>query len=1151
MHESELPEDVQALIRSLLDRQADDSRLPRKLLVLLRNMTLLRRIPETLLPEVEIRHVREALRHRRARSEKWPLRLQRQHDAAMGVNPRGDAFFDADWYEDFYKDVPNTGLASHEHDRSRSIGEHRSPGPLFDAQAYLRNNPDVAEAGLDPFLHFLRHGAREERRFYVHRRATSKTRGGESTSGLPATADPYRLSRLQDPWRPTKAATLQFSITRCATRPRISVLMPVYHPNHGFLREAIQSVRTQVYDNWELCIADDATGSPALTAYLDEVAAADHRVRCTVRPNRGHISAATNTAAALATGEFFLLLDQDDLLAPDALARCVMAINSRADVDYVYSDSDKIDENSSHFAPHRKLPTSPEMLLSHMCAGQVVCIRSELWRQLGGLREGFEGSQDHDLALRATEAARHVVHVPDVLYHWRAIPGSTAQDGRSKPYSFAAGQRAVEDALARRGVPGVVSRPDWAVANGNAVFDISFPDEGPEVGIIIPTRNALPLIKACVESLSRTSYRNFQVLVVDNGSDDAETLSWLAALPGTAPFPIEVVRVPNAPGEGFNFSRLVNTGVGRLNTEFVVLLNNDTRVIAPGWLSTLVGYGRMPGVGAVGALLLYPNGRVQHGGVVLIGQPPHHVGHLDKGAQADDEPLTMARNVSAVTAACMLVRRVRFLELGGFDETRFAVAYNDVDFCLRLRETGQRVVFAPAARLYHDEGATRGFVDDPGELAALVERHGRARDPYINPHLSAAERPRPRPWHMAPDLARPMRVMAFSHNLNREGASLALLEACRWMARTQQATVTVQSPDNGPLRADFVAAGIAVEIKGNRHFQSRGIVEYEERTAELGHEMRARGFDVALANTLLSFQAVDAAHGVGIPSVWIVHENEGCEVHFEPLEPAIRRRAMACFGHPYRLIFVAEASRRNYAHLDFHQNAMVLPGGIAKGWGMEIDPAMRSATRDALKLGPTDVAVLCAGTICKRKRQRDLLAAMAQLGDTTSSLHALLVGGEEPGYAGALMDDLAKLPETLRGRITVLPQANDMLPLYAAADIFVLCSEEESYPRVILEAMAAGLPIVTTLAGGVPEQVRPGVNADFFNVGDTVSLAARLVALADDAPRRVRYGAASRQLLRTLNTAEDFSSDLWEAMREAAATVPPPSRLAQIQMMHP
>jgi GT2 family glycosyltransferase len=1145
MNENQLPDDVQALIRTLLNKRPDVGRQPRSLLIFLRNIAFLRGLGKILLPGGVQRRLRAELHAELARGERWS-RARNPLGSATAASSHVDTFFDPDWYRRFYDDVPDSGMDPLQHYRSRGVAEHRSPGPLFDAQAYLQNNPDVAAAGFDPVQHFLIHGVREGRRFYVHRDAAVGARTAEPTVRLPESVEPYRLSRLQDPWLPLKAGMVRQAVARCAQRPRISVLMPVHHPDLAFLVAAIRSVRSQVYDSWELCIADDATARPDLSAYLNEVSAADPRVKVAVRPGRGHISAATNSAAALATGEFFLLLDQDDLLAPDALARCVLAINSRADVDYVFSDSDKIDEDSRHFSPHRKPAFSPELLLSHMCAGQVVCIRAELWRQLGGLREGFEGSQDHDLALRASEMARAVVHVPEVLYHWRAIAGSTARDGRAKPYSFDAGQRAVQEALVRRGVPGVVYRPDWAVANGNAAFDIAFPNEGPDVGIVIPTRNALPLLKACIESLSRTTYRNFEVLVVDNGSDDPETLHWLTALPTTTPFPVRVVRIPNAPGAGFSFSRLVNAGVRELGTEFVVLLNNDTRVIAPEWLSTLVGYGRMPGVGAVGALLLYPDGRVQHGGVVLSGQPPHHVGHLLRGAEAEGEHLTVARNVAAVTAACMLVGRDRFLELGGFDEARFAVAYNDVDFCLRLREAGWRVVFAPAARLYHDESATRGLVDDPAELAALVERHGRARDPYINPHLSADEHPRPRPRHLALELGRPMRVLAVTHNLSREGAPLALLEACRWMVRTQQAAIVVQSPQDGPLREQFLAAGIAVEVVGHPLVRSGTVAGYEDEIAETGLDMRARGIELVLANTLLGFHAVDAAHGAGLPSIWLVHENEGCEAHFAPLPPAVRRRARACFGHPYRVVFVAEASRRRHLDLDFHQNAMVIPGGIAEGWGKEIDPELRASSRHALKLAPTDVAVLCVGTICGRKRQRDLLLAIARLGAKAPSLRAFLVGGQEPGYADALLGDLANLPEECRSRVAVLPPTNEMLPLYAAADILAQCSEEESYPRVVLEAMAAGLPIVTTPVGGVPEQVRAGVNAEFFEVGDVDGLAVALAALGRDTPRRLRYGAASRQIKRTLNTAEDFAGALWEVMREAAATVPPPSRLAQI-----
>jgi GT2 family glycosyltransferase/glycosyltransferase involved in cell wall biosynthesis len=1054
---------------------------------------------------------------------------------------RRDVLFDAEWYLSRHPDVRASGLDPWFHFERYGAAEGRSPGPLFNAAAYLRAYPDVAGGPLDPVRHFLLAGAAEGRRWFIHADAPGMGGGIRDAFAVPRGVDAYGVFCLIDRWSAARAEALRQEIAGCARRPLISVLMPVFAPDPAHLREAVESVRAQVYPHWQLSLGVDGPVAAEVELYLRQLEASEPRVAVSFRPERGHISAATNTAAEAASGEFLLLLDQDDLLSPDALARCALAINSREDVDYVFSDSDKIDAEGRRCAPHLKPPFSPELLLAYMCAGQLLCVRASLWREVGGMRLGFEGSQDHDFALRATEVARRVAHVPAILYHWRIAPGSTAGGGNAKPYAFEAGRRAVQDALLRRGSAGRAEQPAWAVANGNAAFDIAFPDDGPSVGIVIPTRNRLDLIRPCVESLRATSYANFRVLVVDNGSDDADTIAWLDGLEARDPR-VRLLRCPNPPGATFSFSRQVNAGVRALDTEFVLLLNNDTRVVAPGWLSAMVGYGQLPGVGAVGALLLFPDGTVQHAGVYCSGRPPHHVGHMHKGAPGGTHALRFARNVSAVTGACMLVRRARYLALGGFDEGRFAVAYNDVDFCHRLRAGGERIVLTPAAVLIHDEGATRGFLDNPAELAALRAAHPARGDACINPGIVLDDALQVQPRCAAAVLRRPARILACTHNLNREGAPKALLEVCRQMARAWGARITLRSPADGPLATEARDAGMEVEILPHPLAAGGNEAGYEEAIGARAERMQVAGHDVVLANTLLEFHAVDAAREAGIPSVWLVHENEDSAYHFAPLPGAVHRRARACFGHPYRVVFVAEATRRVHQALDFHGNATVIPGGIPPGWAARLDAGLRAEARAAIGAAPGDIVVLSVGTICGRKRQADLVAALSAAG---ADLRVVLAGKQEPGYAGLLMQAVRELPPDLRDRVTVLDEVADPLPLYAGADVFALCSAQESYPRVILEAMAAGLPVVTTLAGGIGEQVRAGVNAECFAVGDTAGLAVALGRMRDPA-LRARYGAASRQIHAVLNSSDDVGRELWQVIREAIGAGVPPSRLAQM-----
>lgn len=956
--------------------------------------------------------------------------------------------------------------------------------------------------------------------------------------------DTYDLTRLQDPWDERRRASLAAALAQCKEHPLISVLMPVYEPHIPHLAAAVQSLTDQVYPNWELCIAVDGEASAQLRAALAEWSA-DLRVKHEVRQSRGHISAATNTAAGLASGAFFVLLDQDDLLTPDALARCVMVHDADRDLDYIYSDSDKIDMEGRHYAVDRKASFSPELLLGRMCVGQLICVSARLWHELGGMREGFEGSQDYDFALRATELARAVGHVPDVLYHWRAAPGSTALDARAKPYSFEAGARAVSEALERRGVRGMISRSRWAQDNGVGIFEIDFPDDGPRVGIVIPTRNRLDLLRRCLGSLEATRYRNFEVVVVDDTSDDPETIAYLASLPDLCSFPVRVMPVSGS-DRRFNFSRLVNTAVASLETEFVLLLNNDTEVIAPDWLSTLAGYGALPGVGAVGALLLYPDNRVQHAGVFFEGTPPHHVGHLYKGASESEIAVMPAYNVEAVTAACMLVRRKSFVELGGFDEESFGVAYNDVDFCIRLRRTGGRIVVAPRAKLFHHEGASRGHVDNPAELAALVRMHGRLSDCYRNPHLGRGENPKAVPRRLSRDGEPGFRVLAVTHNLNREGAPLALLEACQHIRQAFGVDIRLQSQLDGELRKDYLQAGIPVDVVPAPWAGSATPTRYEDMTYLAAQDYLDHGVDLVLANTLVSFHAVDAAHSAGIPSLWWLHENDGLEAHFSGLAPEIYLRAQACFGHPYRVIYVSSATQQVYEHFDFHKNALTIPGSLPAEWARDALNLPPPEVRVSLGISPDAVVALSLGTVCNRKRQIDLVEAFARVADLVPQLVIIVAGPEEPVYAAQMKERIRALPTSIQERIIRFPARDDVRGLYAAADFLVSASADESYPRSLLEAMAFGLPILTTPVGGVPEQVQKGVNSAFFQPGSINELATYLVRFSRSAGLRQRYGAASAVHYQTLNTTTDTARELWTIMREATFTRPLPSRIAQL-----
>lgn len=499
---------------------------------------------------------------------------------------------------------------------------------------------------------------------------------------------------------------------RLAYRPLFSILMPVYNTDAKLLRAAIDSVRAQLYENWELCIADDCSTDVRVGEVLRHAQSLDSRIKVHFRTVNGHMSAASNSALELASGEFIVLLDHDDTLPIHALAAVAHELNHHPDADIVYSDEDRLDDRGRRYGPYFKPDWNPELFFGQNFINHLGVYRSALVRRVGGFREGFEGSQDHDLALRVIEQTRpeRIRHVPHVLYHWRAVKGSAARAVGEKTYAYAATRRAVQEHLDRTGVH--ASCEPAPRLNYHQRIRYSLPQPRPHVTIIIPTRDRIDVLSRCVRSVtSRSTYGSYDVVVVDNGSTAEDTRTYFDELRRDSRF--SILRVD----EPFNFSRLNNLAAAGARGSVLCFLNNDTEVISADWLEEMVGLAIQSGVGAVGAMLYYPNNVVQHAGVIvgLGGVAGHaHLG-LPKGAPGYYGRAVLAQAMSAVTAACLVVRKSVFADAGGFDET-LAVAYNDVDFCLRLQSRGLRNVWTPFAELYHFEGASRGRDDMSGQV---------------------------------------------------------------------------------------------------------------------------------------------------------------------------------------------------------------------------------------------------------------------------------------------------------------------------------------------------------------------------------------------------------------------------------------------------
>ena len=486
---------------------------------------------------------------------------------------------------------------------------------------------------------------------------------------------------------------------------KISVLVPAYRTPESYLRQMIESVQAQTYENWELCIADGSGKEESLEKIVSQYAAKDSRIRYQLLDKNEGISGNTNAAIRMASGEYLAFFDHDDLLAEDALYEAARAIEEQK-AELIYTDEDKVRADlSEYFQPHFKPDYNPDLLCANNYICHLVVVKKELADRVGGLRKEFDGAQDHDFLLRITERTDRIVHIPKVLYHWRIHKASTADNPASKLYAYQAGQKAISEHLKRLGLEAEVSQ-----TKDFGFYRVSYPVQGtPLVSIVIPNKDEKDTLKACLESIKeKTTYPSYEIVIVENNSQTSEIFEYYKEIDGKDGIRVVTWKEP------FNYSKINNFGFQYAKGDYVICLNNDITVITPSWIEEMLGYCQRPGTGIVGVRLYFPDDTIQHAGIIVgmggcagslfVGMNRKRTGYMHKAALVQD--------LSAVTAACMMVKREAFEAAGGFEES-LAVAFNDVDFCLKVRRAGYLVVYNPYAELYHYESKTRGLEDSP------------------------------------------------------------------------------------------------------------------------------------------------------------------------------------------------------------------------------------------------------------------------------------------------------------------------------------------------------------------------------------------------------------------------------------------------------
>ena len=906
--------------------------------------------------------------------------------------------------------------------------------------------------------------------------------------------------------------------------PSWLIIVIVHENDLKFVDSFMCSVIGQLYTNWNVIFVDATNGHDTdvshelnkWTLYFP-----DKNIQCIGRILR----VSEQIQKILQNFEGVVFTRPSARLKPDFLAEITLAI-LESDVDFIYTDHEIIEDTQTIDSLIFKPSWSPELLLSENYIGKVYAVRAALANSLLTSIPEEILFQDYPRTLKAASISKTIHHIARVLWEDCFV---------NEPVKTNQNILAIKEVFRNYEIECDVV--EYILPNGKITYRPIFPQTGPSVAIIIPTKNALDILTVCVESLNYTLYDNFKVYIIDNESDEPSALDYFSKSKHN------ILRISNPNGQ-FNYSHINNRAVEMVNEDFILFLNNDTEVINPAWLGQMVGWARIPGVGSVGARLIFQNGKIQHAGLIngiLYSTLPAPAFKLiDRGDPGYLGHSMVAKNYSAMTAACLLTPRNLFLDIGGFNESEFGVAYNDCDYGFRLTLEGYRNVYCPDAELYHYEGYTRGIGignDKPSEEAECVKRYGLWADPFYNQNLEkdctdfniSTRTNSPR----APDC---FPTLFVTHNLNHEGAPLVLSEIVCGVHLAGLTKAIVLSPKNGPLREKYESIGIEVVILENLpFFGAKDPAAYNQAIYQIRQHIERLSPKVIFANTILSWWAIDVASDIGIPSIWCIHESETPFSHFNEHGKFLKANARRCLSYPYQVVFVAHSTRKLFEPLAERNNLMVIHNGFdPQRLNEQVKGINREDARLKLGIQPNELMILTVGTVCERKNQKELIEALRLLKpECVDKIKVFVVGNRDSSYSQELHHMLDSLSHRLSSKITVVMETGDVGVFYLCADIFVLTSRLESFPVVIQEAMYFSLPIVAHPSFGIREQVINEVSALFYSSADCEELAEKLMRLATSSELRSKLGSNAKISLGRLPTTETMVKNYSDVIKEA------------------
>ncbi|MBI2513712.1 MAG: glycosyltransferase [Opitutae bacterium] len=926
---------------------------------------------------------------------------------------------------------------------------------------------------------------------------------------------------------------LRQSAAALGERPRFQLLVDARDCTDLQLSQLATSLAGQLYPNWEAHFV----GAEARPGF-------DPRCRWHPLPGAGEIAAHLNTLLRAGTAELVTLLPGDARLSPDALVEIAERFAARPELELVYTDEDAMDDAGSRSEPCFKPEWSPALLLSGLFPGHLAVVRREKLIAAGAFRPEFAHVAWFDALLRLSDrwTDAHVAHVAQICYHRRAgRPGPLTATGPA----IEEARLALVDTMIRRHWSAAPFLPAAAHARRENFHQLRWSGDvlaQLPVTIVIPTRDRLHLLQECVELLEETvDWRWAKLVIVDDHSRDTDALRYLERIQTRPDLRCVVVRTPDAQAP-FNYSRLVNAALPHIDTPLVLHLNNDIDALEPGWLEEMAAWFRQPDVGVVGAKLVFPDRTLNHTGI-LIGP---HGGLADtpwaRRAEAEVPPLwhAVAREVSAVTGACLLTRADLYRQLGGFEERDFGVAYNDVDYCLRARAAGYRVIYTPQAKLMHFGSATRGVTFDEAEHLAWLDRYAGYRDACFSRQceLHGTEIRCAPAAGGRPERARPLEVLLLTHNLNLEGAPLFLREYATHLVRAQGWRVTVLAGQDGPLRSDYQQLGAEVIVADEAALLRSANEEiFHQRLGEISGRVDWDHVDLVVANTLLCFWGVLLARRADRPSLLYIHESTSVFRAFETkLALPLHSLVHEALQQSTRTLFLCEATRRYHAD-DDRGNFAIVPSWIDLAQVQSFRATHdRAALRRKHGLRDDEVVVANIGTVCERKGQHVFLRAIAHFNRHyrgAAPVRFLLVGARPGIYLELIERDIAALGLT---NLTLVPETREAFDFFAAADLFVCTSFEESFPRVVMEAMAFRTPIVSTDVHGIPQLIGQRQDGYLVPPGNAVALSRlMLTCLAKERSGKSLAPAAHSKIRRFHDGAQvlprhaDLAREAWLA----------------------